>query len=483
VKLFLGFLSVLFITACSAEAPSDATTNEQAIAASAHARRALVAKERHFVDRQGRVVILRGVNLAGNSKVPPFVPYDDAKSLDVLGSLGVNAVRVPFIWEAYEPVRGRYDNVYLASMQQVARDAWARGLHVVVDFHQDGFSRFSIGGCGSGFPAWASPPGVHVSTPDNSEAHCANWGERMFTDWDMHGSFGAFYRNDGGVRDSFIEMVSRVASAFASVEGVIGYDLLNEPWGWDSELAPFYEAEGRAIRAHDPEAILFVEAHITTNAGVPSTLARPSFENMAYAPHYYDPVTMLVHAYDGNPSGIDGAFATMSAKAAEWNVPLFVGEFGMFASFSNVGRYVTREYENLDALLASGTQWNVSPRWTAQKKDDWNGEDLDILEPQTSALRPNFRVRPYPRATTGTPISFAFEVLESAGVVTGYQMDYRWSHDGGAGTTELVLPRALFGASATVQAAGATCTREAAVLVCTGAEAGEASVRVVASAQ
>lgn len=472
------FVAVSLAAACSAEVP-DAASGEQADTASPpRAPRTLVARERHFVDREGRVVILRGVNVGGSSKAPPFVPYDDPKSLDTLAALGMNVIRLPFIWEAFEPVRGQYDNVYLASMQRIARDAWARGLRVVVDFHQDGFSRFSIGGCGSGFPAWASPASVHVSVPDNSEAHCANWAQRMFTDWDMHGSFGAFYRNEGGVRDAFLAMVSRASAAFASVEGVVGYDLLNEPWGWDSELAPFYEAEGRVIRRNDPEAVLFVEAHITTNAGVPSTLGRPSFENMAYAPHYYDPVTMLSHAYDGNPSGIDGAFATMSAKAAEWHVPLFVGEFGMFASFSNVSKYVTREYEDLDALLANGTQWNFSPRWTPLKKDGWNGEDLDILEPQTSALRQNFRVRPYPRATAGAPMFFRHEVLESGGLVTGYRLEYRWIADASAGTTEVVLPRALFGPSAVVESTRATCTREGDVLMCRSAEPGDASVRV-----
>ena len=467
--------------ACSPLGGDAASVEQAAEQAPPRAVRTLSAQNRKFVDRQGRVVILRGVNVAGNSKVPPFVPYDDPKSFDALARLGMNVIRLPFIWEAFEPTRGQYDGNYLARMQGVARDAWARGLHVVVDFHQDGFSRFSIGGCGSGFPDWVSPVDVLHSTPSNTEAHCSDWAQRMFLDWDMHSSFGAFYRNDRGVRDAFLEMVKRVSAAFARVEGVAGYDMLNEPWGNDSELAPLYEDEARAIRSEDPGAILFVEAHITTNGGLPSTLARPSFANMAYAPHYYDPITMLNKSYDGDPVGIDGAFATMNAKAAEWNVPLFVGEFGMFAAFERVSAYVQREYENLDVLLANGTQWNYSPRWSRTNKDGWNGEDLNIIERETTAPRPNFRIRPYPRATAGLPLSFAFKEKSGGGLVTGYQLDYRWRHNPGAGATEISLPLALFGASTQVQATGATCVRQGEVLACTSDEAGEAVLRVLAT--
>jgi hypothetical protein len=221
---------------------------------------------RRFVDDKGRTVLLRGVNFAGNSKMPPFLPSDDMADLDKIVALGMNVIRLPFIWEAFEPTRGIFQTSYLNKMVSIAQAATDRGLYVLVDFHQDGFSRWSISGCGSGFPQWTTPVGVTPVQPNNSEARCADWGAKMFTDTGMHSSFSAFHSDKEGAKGSFLEMVRRSTSAFSSVRGVIGYDLLNEPWGTDAELSALYDAEGAVIRQEAPEAILFVEAHITTNA-------------------------------------------------------------------------------------------------------------------------------------------------------------------------------------------------------------------------
>src|SRR5215471_18092902 len=121
-----------------------------------------------FVDTQGRVVLLRGINVAGNSKVPDFRPVKQASFFDPLSQLGMNAIRLLFNWEAYEMQLGVYDDSYLAYYATAADWAWQHGLYVMVDFHQDAFSRFALAGCGEGFPAWALPPGLTPAVPDNS---------------------------------------------------------------------------------------------------------------------------------------------------------------------------------------------------------------------------------------------------------------------------------------------------------------------------
>ena len=121
---------------------------------------------RHFVARDGRVVWIRGINIGGG-KVPPFVVMDDPALLDRVAELGFSAIRLPFIWEAFEPEPGRYDAAYLARMTAVAAAAWDRGLYVIVNIHQDGFSRNMTRGCGCGFPLWAISPRATPHAPDN----------------------------------------------------------------------------------------------------------------------------------------------------------------------------------------------------------------------------------------------------------------------------------------------------------------------------
>jgi endoglycosylceramidase len=205
-----------------------------------------------LVDDKGGVVTLRGLNIATDAKLPPFRPLEDVRVLDGLPKWGVNVVRLLFTWEAYEPEREQFDVSYLDYIGRVIDACQARGAWVILDIHQDAFSRFSTGGCGEGFPRWALPPDVAPQQPDNGEA-CVSGNLQMIVDLDMHRAWQAFYANEQGVRDRYLALLDVLGERFGAHPNLLGFDLLNEPWGDEvAEIGPLYEAAARVLRARAP---------------------------------------------------------------------------------------------------------------------------------------------------------------------------------------------------------------------------------------
>ncbi|KAH8103836.1 glycoside hydrolase family 5 protein [Cristinia sonorae] len=127
---------------------------------------------RHFVDKQGRVCLLRGVNLSGNCKSPVNGNHDtfpaNAQSVTFVGrpfSLedapvhfarlrrwGFSFIRFLVTWEAMEHEGpGIYDQEYLDYIRALLAMLPSYGLSAFVALHQDVWSRYSGG---SGAPAW-----------------------------------------------------------------------------------------------------------------------------------------------------------------------------------------------------------------------------------------------------------------------------------------------------------------------------------------
>jgi len=129
-----------------------------------------------ILDDEGRALILRGVNLGGDSKIPccqigdeinpefldrknkvsftgrPF-PLEEAEShFKRLKNAGFTFLRLVVTWEAIEHEGpGLHDEEYLAYLRKILIAAENEGIGVFIDPHQDVWSRWTGG---DGAPAW-----------------------------------------------------------------------------------------------------------------------------------------------------------------------------------------------------------------------------------------------------------------------------------------------------------------------------------------
>jgi endoglycosylceramidase len=395
------------------------------------------------------MVILRGMNVAIDGKVPPFRVVDDIKRLDPLVAWGVNVVRLLVTWEAFEPERGHYDASYLDYLATLIEACEARGAYVILDVHQDAFSRFSTAGCGEGFPRWAVPADVALDAPDNGQA-CATWNLQMITDLDTHRSWQAFHANENAVRDRYLALLDRLGERFGDHPNVIGFDMLNEPWGDEvSEIGALYEDAARVLRARAPDTLLFVSPHALTSGGADTAMTRPSFDNLVYSPHYYDGAVLLLGIWTG--TDLRPVFDQMQAVATRWNVPLMLGELGAPADAQGALDYVDALYGELDRTFAAAAHWGFAAHWHVVEKDGWNREDLSVID-ETGRVRENYRVRPFAARIAGTPLEFAATYLDRT---HAQSLTLRWRNAPSAGATRLfVAPQAVFGGAVRVELEG-----------------------------
>jgi hypothetical protein len=229
-----------------------------------------------FVDEQGRRLLLRGVNLGGDSKVP-YTPdgrthlpsdFSDHRTVSFVGRpfplaeadshfrrlrhWGFNTLRLLTTWEAIEHARpGEYDHAYLDYFYEIVKRAGEYGFYLFIDPHQDVWSRMS-GGCGA--PGWTlETAGFDISRLEAAEAaitHQKRGSEYGMMVWANNSGrlasatmFSLFFggaqvapsltiEGDGiqeYLQRHFIGAICQIAERVKGFEHVLGYDSLNEP--------------------------------------------------------------------------------------------------------------------------------------------------------------------------------------------------------------------------------------------------------------
>jgi endoglycosylceramidase len=470
--LLLGLAPAASIAGCGSTPPVDLHPQTCVLEPPALADWRLHADGTRLRDALGRVVVLRGVDAGGRSKFAPFAPFDFtpdtydgalAAYLDRAASWGIDALRVPFVWEAVEPVQGMDDETFLERYDALLDAAWARGMFTVVDFHQDVYAEIY---CGDGFPAWTVPG------PSPAPHHdCPTWGTEYLTDADVQSAFDAFWADGSASRAAYDALWDRMVARYKDRPGVIGFEPLNEPgWGtadpdaWEATtLTTFYGDMTSRIREAAPGALVFFDTTGVDAVTLKTTLVRPAGDGLVFAPHYYQFAALGGAATSSSLVPFDlKHWATLGTT---WNVPVLLGEFGTSNANPDAEAYMSAHYDALDALGMSGTQWEYSVA-----TELWNSENLSLVaadgteNPTVKAI-----VRPYPRAVAGDDPAFVYDAATKAASL---------SYKPTSGVTEVSVPARAYPAGYDVRVTGGCADASRAGRLLVRAEAGATMVQV-----
>lgn len=225
-----------------------------------------------------------------------FALYRDrwwtAADFDNVKALGLNCLRLPFVWrdlidERGEPLPNGFDRI-----DWFVRECNRRGLWVVLDLH--------------GAPG--SQNGRHHSG-----------------DTRVHSLF-----DDPAMLALCCKVWTLVATRYRGDPTIAAYDLLNEPEGQpggtfhQKKVREGHDALFKAVRAADPDHVIMVEAVWDADS-----LPRPEeygWDNVCYQYHFYE---------WGNYNDFESKKRFVASKIADQEkfrhgVPLFVGEFTFF---------------------------------------------------------------------------------------------------------------------------------------------------------
>jgi endoglycosylceramidase len=372
-------------------------------------------------DEQGRAVLFRGINARvegvfdvdlGAGRVPlepiPALTDDDCKQM---AAWGINLLRLPIQWSGVEPERDRFDDAYLARVDAAIDCASAAGVAVLVDLHQDAYSK-EIGEDGA--PLWAivPPPEMLLEGPLTA----AELQRRRFSP-EVNAAFETFFdpSDAAGLQAEFLEMLAHVAARYAEHPGLIGIDLFNEPVTAPLNLRSFNQAAAETVRQAAPDKLVLFEPTGPRGYTGSEPAVNPPFdvEGAVYAPHLYPSVFFASEEelLALGEADLRETFDNAAAEAADWQTPWLVGEFGGPASSARDDKYLGLMYKLLDERFISATLW----LWKEESQGSWGMFDSDGAggwTPRSAMV--DLVSRPYVERAAGTPskLSFADATLE-----------------------------------------------------------------------
>jgi endoglycosylceramidase len=182
-------------------------------------------------------------------KLPPYIPTNDGfnyqtsmtdQDMQQMVEWGIKIVRLGVMWEAVERSPGFYDMDYLAQIDSLINRFAQYDIAVIVDNHQDLFSRQL---CGEGVPWFYTPKKLDHRCPETLLAQafhlageCVSLNSyampvdenglplvsacqqhdfmTMYTAPEIASAFAGLYNNEDGLRDKLMQFWSVISEFF-----------------------------------------------------------------------------------------------------------------------------------------------------------------------------------------------------------------------------------------------------------------------------
>ncbi|TGJ98780.1 glycosyl hydrolase family 5 [Leptospira langatensis] len=394
-----------------------------------------------FLDGLGREIGFRGFNISGNAKLAQhgFKPFANDTDADIGFSRlaktnGSNLIRFTIAWEGVHTAVDTINYAYLDAIIAQMRKAISKRMYVLIDYHQDLFSRNlfnkSSWYTGNGAPSWIISGGSYPS--EYCGIVCANWSQNNLTNEAIRRAFRNFWNNaslstSAGTRYMQTEYLWQVGKAAAYIKSslsdqefdyIVGLDPFNEPVDggmegltpaqWDNQkLWPFHykirdilNQNGWENKWVFAEPLVFwntnVGAAIAPATGGGHLLSQPG-PGFVFNSHFYDAGRMGTDL-----TGIDNAtyfkyLDDIRTEARFLNIPVFLSEFGMWlkgTGAKDTPRMINAVYQAMEISdkaqstktrfadlynpVVSGTQWHWDYYYN-NHKEYMNGNTSKLL--------------------------------------------------------------------------------------------------------
>lgn len=375
----------------------------------------LHADEKFLYDPNERVVLLRGVNVPLNFKY-------EIRDFEIIKSFGFNFIRLPISWREAEPEEGKFNMNYIENYRNFIIEAGKRGIYSMLDVHQG---------------AWC------VSTESIPLWMCEDVADK-FTDMDTILKETYRFWHSSFLQQKLVNFWKFLIQNFKDLDGLIGYDVLNEPFSPDGIiygkfekccLFPFYKEIIKTIREIDSEKLIILEPCVLSNL-LPSYTEPFPYPNLIYSPHAY-----FFHGYDENgeliiyheetPEEVRKKYERYLKEAKKMKTPLLIGEYGgpqpQGGKYEFIDPWLEESLKIQDEMLLSSAYWNYHPEgaWSVIDKE------RRIKNYYFERLR-----RPYPRYTAGIPQSLSYRKKEGT-------MTYTFTQTDACEPTEIYIPKEM----------------------------------------